>query len=128
MEFHAPIRRSPAVKAYFVNLMWQPRRNDELSGPRTMSERSTAHAGKGLLDYAGREYRVGFAPALRKKYASQQVKPVEVDLDELNAPRPAGPSLETCCTNRPLSDTIRRPSAAVALRLAQEGRQRRLKD
>src|SRR5205823_7555119 len=75
------IRSSPAVKAYFVNLMWQP--------GETMTFRASDHvraiydhAGANLLDYA--VVNTGSVrPALKRKYASQQVKPVEADMDEL---------------------------------------------
>ena len=77
----AAIRRSQAVKAYFVNLMWQP--------GETMSFRASDHiraiynhAGKALIDYA--IVNTGLIrAALRKKYERQQVKPVDADLEEI---------------------------------------------
>ena len=63
-------------------------------------------------------------PALRRKYASQEVKPVEADLEALG-----GLGLEVIATNLLLeSATVRHNPeavAAVALHLAAKGRQRR---
>jgi uncharacterized cofD-like protein len=116
------IRRSTAVKAYFVNLMWQP--------GETMNFRASDHvraicdhAGKGLIEYA--VVNVGSArPSLRKKYARQQARPVEVDrdrLEELGVEVVEGDLLHE-------SEKIRHDPAkvaAVALQLAGEGRMRR---
>ena len=119
------IRRSPAVKAYFVNLMWQP--------GETMKFRASDHIRAiydhsldGLLDYA--IVNTGSVrPALRRKYASQEVKPVEVDFKAL-----VGLGLEVVAANLLLeSATVRHNPeavAAVAMHLAAKGRQRRLKD
>src|SRR5438309_3914318 len=74
------IRKSPAVKAYFVNLMWQP--GETMSFSASDHVRAIYnHAGQGLLDYAVVNTSP-VRPALRRKYASQQVQPVEVDLEE----------------------------------------------
>jgi uncharacterized cofD-like protein len=116
------IRRSPAVKAYFVNLMWQP--------GETMNFTASAHiraiedhAGKGLIDYAV----VNTAPvrsSLRKKYARQQVDSVEVDFEQLSEM-----GLEVVAGDLLLeSSTVRhdpKAVASVALQLAREGRLRR---
>ena len=116
------IRKSDAIKAYFVNLMWQP--------GETMNFRASdhiraihSHVGEGLLDYAV----VNIAPvrsSLRRRYASQQVKPVEVDLEALN-----GMGVEVVAVNLlQESTTVRHDPeaiAAVALRLAGKGRRRR---
>src|SRR5712692_1227389 len=77
------IRRSPAVKAYFVNLMWQPGETTNF----TASDHIGAihrHAGGKLLDYAvlnTREIR----PSLQRRYARQKSAPVENDLDAIGA-------------------------------------------
>jgi uncharacterized cofD-like protein len=110
------------MKAYFVNLMWQP--------GETMNFRASDHvraiydhAGDGLLDYA--VVNMGSVrPALRQKYARQEVKPVEVDLDALQ-------NLGVQVVAEDLlheSAKVRHSPAAVAsvaLRLATEGRRRR---
>src|SRR6267378_5421198 len=118
------IRQSQAIKAYFVNLMWQP--------GETMSFRASdhiraiyKHSAAGLLDYA--IVNTGSVrPALRRKYASQQVMPVDVDreaLASLGLEVVAGNLLHESAAVRHNPDAV----AAVALQLAQKGRQRRLK-
>jgi uncharacterized cofD-like protein len=75
------IRRSPAAKACFLNLMWQP--------GETMHFRASdhiraiyRHAGGPLLDCAIVN-TTPIHPALKKRYARQSAEPVENDLDEL---------------------------------------------
>ena len=83
------------------------------------------HSSAGMLDYA--VVNTGSVrPALRKKYASQQVMPVDVDreaLASLGLEVVAGNLLHESATVRHNPDAV----AAVALQLAQKGRQRRLK-
>ena len=77
----AAIRRSPALKAYFVNLMWQPGETTNF----TASDHIRAirkHAGGPLIDYA--VVNVGrIEPAARKRYARQQALPVENDIENI---------------------------------------------
>jgi len=118
------IRRSQAIKAYFVNLMWQP---GETMGYRASDHVRAIdnHAGPGLLDYAIVNVDP-VHPALRKKYATQQVKPVEVDFDALallGLEVVSGKLLHESATVRHNPDAV----AAVALQLAGKGRQRQLK-
>ena len=71
----AAIRRSPALKAYFVNLMWQPGETVNY----TASDHLRAlhqHAGGKLVDYAILNVRP-IQLALRKRYEKQQALPVE---------------------------------------------------
>ena len=73
------IRKSPAVKAYFVNLMWQP---GETTNFRASDHVRAIHQharGK-LLDYAIINIRP-IKPALKKRYAREEALPVENDLD-----------------------------------------------
>jgi uncharacterized cofD-like protein len=116
------IRGSRAVKAYFVNLMWQP--------GETMTFRASDHvraiedhAGPGLLDYAVVN-TAPVRPALRRKYAHQKVRPVEVDLEALERL-----GVKVAAENLLLeSSTVRHnpgAAAAVAIGLAREGRGRR---
>jgi uncharacterized cofD-like protein len=118
----AAIRKSEATKAYFVNLMWQP--------GETMNYRASDHiraiydhAGAGLLDYAVVN-TAPVRPSLRRKYARQEVSPVEVDLEALN-----GLGVELVTANLlHESATVRHDPAAVAevaLSLATKGRRRR---
>lgn len=80
-EIPAAIQRSPAIKAYFVNLMWQP---GETIG-FTASDHVEAihrHAGRKLIDYVivnDREIQ----PQQRHKYAAEQAQPVVNDLQRL---------------------------------------------
>ena len=118
----AAIRRSRAVKAYFVNLMWQP--------GETMNFRASDHV-RAIYDHAGDDFLdyvvVNVAPvppALKQKYARQEVKPVEVDLDalkELGVRVVAENLLHESAKVRHNPVAV----ANVALRLAAEGRRRR---
>jgi uncharacterized cofD-like protein len=72
------IRQSRALKAYFVNLMWQPGETFEF----TASDHIRAiqkHARLKLIDYAIVNTS-SIGPAARRRYARQNVKPVENDL------------------------------------------------
>ncbi|HTS30976.1 MAG TPA: gluconeogenesis factor YvcK family protein [Bryobacteraceae bacterium] len=116
------IRKSRAVKAYFVNLMSQPgettafRASDHL---QALHE----HAGGKFLDYAVVNIRP-ITPALKKRYAQQQALPVENDIDTLlkmGLKVMAGRLAD-------LSGKVRHDSAAsaaVVMKLAQEGRRRK---
>ena len=117
------IRNSPAVKAYFVNLMWQPgettnfRASDHI---RAIHQ----HARGKLLDYAITNMRP-IKPALKKRYARQEALPVENDLDaifKMGVKVMAGKLASNV-------DRVRHDpaaTAAVVVQLAQEGRRRRM--
>ena len=118
----AAIRRSPAVKVYFVNMMWQP---GETTG-FTASDHIRAlhrHAGGKLLDYAVINIRP-IPSAVKKRYAREAALPVENDLDRL-----LGLGVKVMAGKlAQLSEKVRHdPSAtaAVVIKLAQEGRQRK---
>jgi len=77
----AAISRSAAVKAYFVNLMWQP--------GETMNFRASdhvraihQHAGRKILDYVVVNIRP-IPLAVKKRYARQAALPVENDVDAI---------------------------------------------
>jgi uncharacterized cofD-like protein len=115
------IRQSHAVKAYFVNLMWQPGETNEFSA----SDHVRAihkHAGGPLLDYAVVNVRQ-IPPAMKKAYAREDAMPVENDIDALFKM-----GLQVMGGNlAQLSGKIRHdPSAiaAVVVKLAQEARRR----
>lgn len=116
------IRESPAVKAYFVNLMWQPGETIHFSAADHVAV-IHKHARSKLLDYAVVNSRPVSEP-LRRRYARQRARPVENDLDRLSR---MGLSVIT----RDLlqeSDRVRHDPAAMAavvLELAQQSRQRR---
>lgn len=77
------IRNSPAMKAYFVNLMSQP---GETTNFRASDHVKALHdhAGVGLLDCAIVS-TTKISPAMRLRYAEQQASPVENDIDNLRA-------------------------------------------
>jgi uncharacterized cofD-like protein len=116
------IRRSPAVKAYFVNLMWQPGETDEFRA----SDHVRAlyrHAGGGLLDYAVVNIRP-IAPAMKKRYAKQEALPVENDIGNIFKM-----GIKVMAGNLAHhGETVRHDpvaTAAVVVKLAQEGKRRR---
>jgi uncharacterized cofD-like protein len=113
------IRCARAVKAYYVNLMWQPGETSHF----TASDHIQAiekHAGGKLLDYA----IVNTEPiraSLKKRYAHQLALPVENDLEriaEMGIKVVGGNFLQQSEKVRHNPEEI----AAVALRLAREGR------
>jgi uncharacterized cofD-like protein len=116
------IQNSKAVKAYFVNLMWQPGETTEFRASdhvRAIHQ----HARCKLLDYAVVNIRA-IKPALKKRYARESALPVENDLDaifKLGVKVMAGNLASSV-------DHVRHDSAATAavvLKLAEEGRRRR---
>ena len=77
----AAIRSSPAVKAYFVNLMWQPGETTQFSASdhiRAIHQ----HAGGKFLDYAVVNIRP-ITSAMKKRYARKTAMPVENDIDAI---------------------------------------------
>lgn len=118
----AAIRKSRAVKAYFVNLMSQP---GETTAFRA-SDHILAihrHAGTKFLDYAIVNIRP-ITSAIKRRYAQEEASPVENDIDvlfKMGLKVMAGRLAS-------LGDKVRHDSAATAavvVRLAQEGRRRR---
>jgi uncharacterized cofD-like protein len=113
------IRRARAVKAYFVNLMWQPGETMNF----TASDHIRAihkHAGGKLLDYAIVNTQP-IRPALRKRYAHEQALPVENDVDRIEQ---MGIKVVGGNFLRESEKVRHNPAevAAVALRLAKVGR------
>jgi uncharacterized cofD-like protein len=118
------IRRSRALKAYFVNLMWQP---GETIGFRASDHIAAIHrhAGMHFIDVAVINTRA-ITARQRHKYAAQKVRPVLNDLDRL-----AEMGLQVVTADLlASSDSVRhdpRASADVALQLAKRGRTAREK-
>jgi uncharacterized cofD-like protein len=116
------IAQSPAVKACFVNLMWQPGETARFTAADHVAAIHD-HAGMRLLDYVVVNTRP-IGPALLKKYARQQALPVENDLERLRA-------MGVKIVGRDLvqeAGKIRHDpaaTAAVAIELAAEGRRQR---
>jgi uncharacterized cofD-like protein len=116
------IRQSEAVKAYFVNLMWQPGETIDF----TASDHIRAiqrHAGGHLLDYAVVNIRP-IAQALKKRYARELARPVDNDLDNIFRM-----GIKVMAGNLAQQSGLVRhdpaAAAAVVVKLAQEGRRRR---
>jgi len=118
----AAIRKSPAIKAYFVNLMWQPGETTEFSA----SDHVRAihrHAGGKLLDYAIVNVRP-ITSAVKKRYAREAALPVENDIDNL-----LKMGLKVVSGNLVQHGVKIRhdpaATAAIVLKLAQDARRRR---
>ena len=118
----AAIERSPAVKAYFVNLMWQPGETSEFRASDHVRS-ILQHAPKLKLDYAILNSRP-IRPALRARYARQAARPVENDADAIRAL-----GIEIVLSDLLEEDEKGRHNpaivAGVAVGLAREGRRRR---
>jgi uncharacterized cofD-like protein len=116
------IRSSPAIKAYFVNLMWQPGETTDFSA----SDHVRAiyrHAGGALLDYAVVNIR-GITSSLKKRYAAEAALPVEIDIDALiKLGLKVMPGNLASLTNQVRHDPA--ATAAVVVKLAHEGRRRK---
>ena len=118
----AAIRRSPAIKAYIANLMWQPGETSEFSASDHV-QAILDHSCKGLLDCVIVSTRP-IAPALRRRYARQGARPVANDVDRLQ-------ELGLSVIGADLvehTDKVRHDPEALAgivLDLAAEGRRRR---
>ncbi len=120
----AAIRRSRALKAYFVNLMWQPWETMQYSAYDHV-EAIHRHAGARLLDLAIVNKRP-ISGALRRAYAAQKVFAVEND-----TPRLVEQGIEVMERNLLLTkgEKVRHDpvqTAAVVLELALRARQQRL--
>ena len=116
------IRKSRAVKAYFVNLMWQPGETIEFRA----SDHIRAihkHARTKLIDYAVINTRPISRASLRR-YREANVQPVENDVEAI---RTMGIEVVTAELVQKAEHVRHDPdtAAAVAIRLAEEGRRRR---
>jgi uncharacterized cofD-like protein len=117
----AAIRRSPAVKACFVNLMSQP---GETTNFRASDHIRAIHQHGGkFLDYAVVNIRP-ITSAIKKRYARQEAIPIENDVDNLFA---MGLKVITGNLAQGTEKVRHDPAAtaAVVIELAQEGRRRR---
>jgi uncharacterized cofD-like protein len=117
------IRRSPAIKAYFANLMWQPGETIQFSAADHV-ESIHQHAGGPFLDRVVVNVSP-FSAAMRQRYAHQRVKPVEVDLERLQN---MGLQIVKAELLAPGDKARHDPSAAasIAVTLARLGRRRRV--
>lgn len=116
------IARSRALKAYFVNLMWQPGETTQFTAADHVAA-IRKHAGRPLLDCVVLNRRP-IGEAMRKKYARRSALPVENDIGRLARMGLAiveGDLLQE-------AEKIRhdpREIARVALDLARHGRERK---
>jgi uncharacterized cofD-like protein len=119
----AAIRKSPAIKAYFVNLMGQPGETTDF----TASDHVRAiqrHAGANLLDYVVVNVRP-IPTSTKKRYARESAAPVKNDLDGLFK---TGVQIMAGRLAQLSDDKVRHDpaeSAAVVIKLAREARTRR---
>lgn len=77
------IEQSPALKVYFVNLMWQPGETINFNASRHVKALND-HAGRKLIDCVVLN-STPIPAALQKRYARAHVCPVENDFDNLRA-------------------------------------------
>jgi uncharacterized cofD-like protein len=116
------IAASPAMKAFFVNLMWQPGETVNFTASdhvATLHE----HAGRPLIDVAILNSRP-LTPAVLDRYAAKKAKPVEHDVHKLVDMGVKVMKVDLAAE----SDVLRHDpaaSAAVAVQLATRARQRR---
>ncbi|MEK7409695.1 MAG: uridine diphosphate-N-acetylglucosamine-binding protein YvcK [Acidobacteriota bacterium] len=116
------IRESPAVKAYFVNLMWQPGETLRFTAADHVAA-IHQHAGANLLEYVVVNTRPMRGPLLQR-YARRGALPVENDLERLGA---MGLTVVARDLLQEMAKIRHEPAAtaAVAVELALEGRRRR---
>jgi uncharacterized cofD-like protein len=106
------IRRSPALKAYFVNLMWQPGETVNYTASRHI-EVIHEHARCKLIDVAV----VNTAPipeTLTRRYARAHVRPVEIDFDRLTRLGIKVVTADLVCDTSMQAKKIRHDPAALA--------------
>jgi uncharacterized cofD-like protein len=111
------------VRAYFVNLMSQPgETTDFLASDHIRALHR--HAGRKFVDYAVVNIRP-ITSAVKKRYAREQAKPIEGDIDAILAM--GVKVIAGSLAHR--GEKVRHESlaaAAVVMKLAQEGRRRRV--
>jgi len=116
------IRKSGALKAYFVNLMSQPGETIDFCASDHLEE-IRRHAGGPLVDFAVLS-TTRISPALRRKYAEQNASPVENDLHRLRE-MGIGVIAADLLQHGPKVRHNPEATAAVAMDLARRGRRRR---
>jgi uncharacterized cofD-like protein len=122
------IEKSPAMKVYFVNLMWQPGETINFTASQHVKV-VQAHAGRKLIDCVVLN-TAPIAPSLRQKYARVKVKPVENDMEALDKLGLKIVTAELVSNAGIAQDKIRHDSAALAvvvLDLASRSRAQRVR-
>jgi uncharacterized cofD-like protein len=117
------IRKSTALKAYFVNLMSQPGETTDFRASDHVMAIAN-HAGGQLLDCAVVS-NSHVSPSMRRRYAKQNAAPVESDFDALHA---MGLEVIEADLLMKGAKVWHNPAAvgAVAFELAKRGRERRV--
>jgi uncharacterized cofD-like protein len=115
------VRESPAIKAYFVNLMWQPGETSRFQASDHLRA-IHQHARGPLIDVAVMNSGA-VRKATQRRYARHQAEPVLNDPDAVRAM-----GVEVMLENLVMDDKVVRHDpqavAAVALKLARLGRRR----
>ena len=106
------IQDSPALKAYFVNLMWQPGETINFAASQHV-EALHKHAHKTFLDCVVLN-TAAIPAALTRKYARAHVKPVENDFDRLSELRVKVVTAELIRHDDSGEQRVRHDSAALA--------------
>jgi uncharacterized cofD-like protein len=106
------IERSPALKVYFVNLMWQPGETIRFSASQHV-EAIHAHARRRLIDCVVLN-SAPIPPALKRKYARAHVRPVENDIDRLNAMALKVVTSDLVAVAGPLKNKVRHSPEALS--------------
>jgi uncharacterized cofD-like protein len=115
------IRNSNALKAYFVNLMWQPGETIDFRASDHIRA-INRHTGGKLLDFAVINTSP-ITPAMRRRYALENVSPVENDVSNIEE---LGLEIVSAKLLKKGPNVRHDPSAAaaVAMDLARKGRLR----
>jgi uncharacterized cofD-like protein len=122
------IENSPALKVYFVNLMWQPGETINFPASRHVAE-IHKHAGCKLTDCAVLN-TAPIAPELRRRYARAKVRPVENDFENLAAMGLKVVTADLVCDYSTSHSKVRHDPAALAnvvIELANRSRARQVR-
>ncbi len=117
------IARSPALKVYITNLMWQPGETVGYSASDHLRALHH-HAGMPLVQYVIANSRPA-PPAVRRRYKAQNAQPVEVDGEALRAMGVEVLSADLLAKGEVVRHDAER-LAGLLTALARKGRQRRL--
>jgi len=122
------LQRSSAMKAYFVNLMWQPGETVNYSASRHV-EVIHEHARRHLLDVVVVNTKP-IPDSLRRRYARAHLRPVENDFDKLSAMGVKVVTADLVCDTSVQRKKIRHDPAAltqVVIDLASRSRGHRIR-
>jgi uncharacterized cofD-like protein len=120
----AAIERSPAIKACFVNLMWQPGETTGMSAAEHIAA-IHRHAGRKLIDYAILN-NAPLAATQRRRYARELAQPVDADPAALRRLGVQVAAFDLLASAEKVRHDPAK-TAEVAIELAKKGRRRRLR-